>query len=454
MALSPTRGLTDFTEHTMSLHLAGTILGGQWLYCPALGWMEWDGLLWRRHPDREALRIKTVIRSYISHWLQVEMANLLPFQAAALERYLRRSGLDKLEGMLKTVEGVTVEAGTFDADGLLVNTPGGVLDLLDGTLTPHLPLFRMTRITGAPYRPGARHTDWEQALRALPDAETARWLQCYLGRGLLGRTGGVEVVPFLIGTGSNGKSLIIGAALRAVGGYGGMVIDALLAGKVHEEHLMRLRGLRLAVVEELADGHRLNVSRLKQILGTDKMIGRHLYREPVEWEPSHTLVVTSNYQPVVPETDHGTWRRLVAVPFPREYEPDADLKERCLHGVEQQEAVLAWLVEGATTEMPAIPAAMAAATNEWRMAVDLIAQFLDECCVQDPAGRVTRADMLGRFNEFAKEQGHRQLTGRTFVERFRSHKIVKGWNVEETTVHGSRQWAGVSLKAPYLRRVI
>jgi hypothetical protein len=79
-----------------------------------------------------------------------------------------------------------------------------------------------------------------------------------------------------------------------------------------------------------------------------------------------------------------------------------------------------------------------------------VAQFLDECCVKKAEGRVTRQVLLDRFNEFAESQGNRRLTGRVFTERFRSHKIVLDWNIEETKVAGERQWAGLALITPHL----
>lgn len=451
---TPTRGLASFAEHEMAQHLADEVLKDRFLYSAPFGWMQWDGKRWVRQEDREGIAVKRAFRRYLKAWVEKEVTRLLPTQTAALVGYLKIAGLERLERAVKTIGGVTVEGAWFDREPLLLNTPSGVLDLLDGSLNPHEPFYGMTKITAADYRPGATHPDWDKALEALPDDDTRHWLQCYLGRGVLGTQGGVEVTVFAIGGGANGKSLIFGAALEAVGTYGGIVADEVLAGRTHEEHMMDLRAMRFGLIEELADGHRVNVNRLKKILGTKRMKGRHLFQKPMEWEPCHTMVVTTNYTPIVTETDHGAWRRLLAVPFPFEFPLDPEYKERCYSDPDIQAAVLAWLVEGAMTPMPTLPSdAIQERTAIWRQTTDLVAQFVDECLHADPAGTVTRADMLDRFNEFIGRQGHKPMSGRTFTERFKSHPSVQALDIEEGKTGGVRNWKGVSLKAPSLRGV-
>jgi P4 family phage/plasmid primase-like protien len=452
VSTDPLRGLAALTENEMSLHLAAAVLADRFLYCPALGWMEWDGQLWHRHEDREAIAVKRAIRYYIADWVAAEFARLNIQQVIAMYGFLKSTGLEKLEKMVKTVNGVTVPVDAFDADPMLLNTPGGVVDLRDGSVQPHDPALRITRVTGASYVPGATHPDWDQALLALPDDETRLWLQCYLGRGCMGSQGRVEVVPFLRGGGHNGKSIVVTSVMNALGSYAGLVSDTVLAGTAHSEAIMTLRGLRLAVIEELADGHRVNIARLKQMIGTEAMRGRHLYRSEVEWKPTHTLAVTTNYQPIIVETDFGSWRRVVQIPFPHRWPKDNGFKDRCYDGSDQQAAVLAWLVAGAAMAVPEPSEAMVEATSEWRMSVDLVAQFLDERCVRDPGGQVPRGVLLDAFNEFAVAHGSYRLSGRMFTERFREHPVAQDWGIGEVRTADARFWRGLSVRADPLNR--
>lgn len=197
---------------------------------------------------------------------------------------------------------------------------------------------------------------------------------------------------------------------------------------------MDLLGLRLGVMEELNDGHKLDVAKMKRFQGTGRITARRMRCDPVEFAPSHTLVVTTNYKPVVPDTDHGTWRRLGLVPFPKRFgdggEPvDRELRARVL-GHKAQEAVLAWLVEGAQAwiangqQLAPLPEAIESATREWREGCDLIAAFLSECVsVEDD--KFTDVEQLARAFNARLPEGTQRWSVRTFSERFEQHDMVR-----------------------------
>jgi phage/plasmid-associated DNA primase len=89
------------------------------------------------------------------------------------------------------------------------------------------------------------------------------------------------------------------------------------------------------------------------------------------------MFVTTNYELRVDENDHGTWRRLVRVPFPYRFgtapgdlPADPGLRLRIREGRDgQHEAVLAWIVAGALQWaaageiMPTAPPSRAAAKS-------------------------------------------------------------------------------------------
>ena len=43
---------------------------------------------------------------------------------------------------------------------------------------------------------------------------------------------------------------------------------------------------------------------------------RYIRQDNITFRASHSLFTTTNYVPVVSETDHGTWRRLALLRFP------------------------------------------------------------------------------------------------------------------------------------------
>ena len=160
----------------------------------------------------------------------------------------------------------------------------------------------------------------------------------------------------------------------------------------------------------------------------------------MSFRPSHTLVVTTNHRPVVSDTDHGTWRRLRMVPFPKTFgrdgQPiDRNLRGRLMDQPAQQEAVLAWLIEGAqawfSAEMilPPDSEAIRNATQTWRETSDLIYAFVQDCLRARPGHSIEVTKLLEEFN-YWQPAGHHDWGLQTFSERFAEHEAMRRLGAE------------------------
>ena len=133
-------------------------------------------------------------------------------------------------------------------------------------------------------------------------------------------------------------------------------------GSEHSTERADLRGRRLVVAEEMTEDRALDVTAIKQIQDVPEITARLVHRDNMTFPASHSLICTSNYLPVVAETDHGTWRRLALVEFPytfrkpgealddsgTEKRGDPALKQRVHDGADgQHDAAVMWAVDGA-----------------------------------------------------------------------------------------------------------
>ena len=419
----------------MGQRFARERLAGRFLLVDARGWMVFDGVKWVNCSEDD-------VRSEAVEWAEAEIMTMIKASAdndelVACLRYREPRGINDLLAGASTERTIRVKATVLDADPYLLNTPNGAIDLRTGEVVPCSPKLLCTKATGAEYHPDAHSEHWDQALTALPP-EVRDFLQLRLGQMLIGEPVPTDEVLFLVGSGENGKSLVLGSVQRAFGAYAVSVPETLLLAHTnqHPTETMQLKGARLALLEELPESRHLNASQLKKIIGTDKLTGRYLYKDFVEFDPSHGLVVTTNYLPIVNEVDHGTWRRMLRVPFPYQYvkqrpedapdhirQGDPRIRER-LKGVHATQAVLAWLVAGALRFMqeykgalPPPPEAVQAATTEWRTESSPIAAYVHERLILDPNAVVSSTELREDFNEYTGEQ-HPDWTSRTFVERF------------------------------------
>lgn len=434
-------------------HVVDERLEAEFCWSPELGWMYWNGRVWEMV---DAAVVRDEVRQYVAEWVAGQVTK--PTAGVGFEDLIKLLSKGRISAITDLARGILKVAGAeFDTDPDVITVENGVIDLQTGALMPHDKDRYLTRYVPTRYVPDATHGDVDIMLSAV-EPEVADWLQLRLGQGIAGHVPDDDVMLLLHGDGQNGKSTLVDALTMTLGGAKGwgaltFVDDSVLTGdRDAKEERMALRGARLAVAEELPEGRRLNVVQLKKAVGTSVMKARHLYQREVEWVTSHSLLITTNYRPVVNETDHGTWRRLALVPFPYTFvaEPKNDthrqavsgIKDRLKYGKRQHEAVLAWLVAGArrwyeaNRKMPEHPPAVAEATRQWRAESDVILRYWNERLVPDPDAHVISTELVEDFTAFLKEMNQPVWSSKTTLDRFGSHEETKEHHVSKRQIQG------------------
>ena len=294
-----------FSDSRMAETVADEVLADRFCWCKALGWMGWKGKRWMAVSEEavgEALR-QFVLQQF------TEAARI---GARGVKGWYAMLGVGRQRAVLSLTRGIVERnARDFDSDPDVLNTPAGVVYLPTGQVNPHDPDLLLTKITSGSYRPECAHPDWHQALSAL--REDARpWFQMRVGQAITGHPTSDGVIPIAQGSGENGKSAVMtDGILQALGDYAAPVSPKLVASKdEHSTERADLRGQRFLVAEELTENHALNLTAIKRITDVSRITARYVFKNNMTFSTSHSLFITTNYIPVVNETDHGTWRRL------------------------------------------------------------------------------------------------------------------------------------------------
>ena len=80
-----------------------------------------------------------------------------------------------------------------------------------------------------------------------------------------------------------------------------------------QPEVIQSKGKRFMQVDEPEEGANINVGLMKNFTGGDKIKGRALYKEPIEFKPQFKIILVCNALPKVPPYDGGIWRRLEVV---------------------------------------------------------------------------------------------------------------------------------------------
>lgn len=470
-------------------------LEGRYLYVGGLGWHEWVGDRWSPDPQvpvRHAVR--QMIQRHRAEAFQMlgalkrneelaaaleELATLkesdngglrlaeLQQVAESVEKWAKSwddysswwfalaNGHDYNQ-VMKWVEAdpgrVYIPASQLDSDPHLLNCPNGTVDLRTGDIRRHDPADFITKSTRVPFDPGASHPLWDKARQSFaPGIE--KWLQLKVGEGAYGFPTNDDTMMFNFGEGSNGKSTVSDAILNSLGDYAVFLHDKALLGNQHDHGTERmvLRGARWGILEELPEAQVLRPVTLKKLIGTSKITARLMRQDNVTFQATHTLLVNANHRPTVLESDRGTWRRLLAVPWPYTYkyegEPleddwdiraDPQVKASLSRSIEVQKAALAWIVEGARLFHDAgqtcgeTPQPVRTETDDWRRESDVFGSFFDEELIADTGHAVPSTELLTAFNEYLAALGKKPVADGYIGTRLKPMKRVYRDRVQRT----------------------
>ena len=345
-------------------------------------------------------------------------------------------------------EGVPVKLSELDADPWLFNCGNGTLDLRTGKLRQHRREDLITMMASVDYDPGAGCPLWLSLLDRVTggSVELQAYLQRAVGYSLTGDTSS-QVVFFLWGQGSNGKSTFVSTIRRLAGPYGARLDMNALTTRGSggpRESLADLCGKRFVAASEIEDGSRLAVSLIKDLSGGESIRADRKYEHGFEFQPQLKLWLSGNHRPVIADNTYSIWRRLKLIPFVVTIPAD-EVDPRYPSRLEaEMPGILAWAVEGCLQWQRCglgEPDVVARETGGYRREQDVLADFVEDCCVLASVASISKADLRAAYTRWCEENGAMPLGQRSFRARLLEMGITDGRTADRKT----RIWMGLRL---------
>ena len=276
------------------------------------------------------------------------------------------------------------------------------------------------------------------------------------GYSLSGETG-EDIFVLIHGPTRTSKGTVQEAIASAMGDYAitselDILAERDRAGGPRPE-LTRLRGARMVSIYETSSRMKLSASLVKTLAGSDPVTARALYQAPITFKPAAKIWLATNHLPKVPSDDDALWERIRELPFDvqiPESERDRTVRSR-LREPEHSAAVLAWAVEGCVlwqADGLRQPEAVRAAGKAYRMAMDPLARWVDECCVLGANLWSTTKGLRESLREWCEEEGE-NAGSEALSRKLRELRCEP----QRKSRRGGRGWNGIALKGNHLRRV-
>lgn len=395
-------------------------------------WMHYFKGRWQRNPAAAVRCAKLTVRRIYGEAEQIEDDRKRKEIGAWA---MRSESQSKIAAMLKLAESesaIMAEPGDFDSDPLLLNCKNGVVDLRTGKLRPHNASDLLSRMAPVDYDPKAVCPQWLRFLDVIFEGnkDVIAFVQRSFGYSLTGDTG-EQVMFFCYGSGRNGKSTLLELMRYLIGDYSQQADASTFLVKQSDgvrNDIARMAGVRFVSSIEVGEGRRLNETLVKQVTGQDTISARFLHHEYFEFVPQFKLWMAANHKPIIRGTDEAIWRRIRLIPFDvtiARKDIDRKLKNKL-----QDEApgILAWAIEGCRQWQSMglkEPSAVIAATNEYRAEMDVLAAFIEACCVVNDEARATAGELYRTYKQWAETNGETVESQRAFGMRMNERSFER-----------------------------
>lgn len=401
-------------------------------------WLYYDGRRWKWDYEGAIYKMADAV---IFQRMPAERGLYTDDEGVAkeFEKWLKKTrSVSGRMNMVKSAEhNSAIRPDELDNHDMLLCTTNGMINLKTGELLPHDRGKMITRISPVDYTDKIDCPRWIDFLDTIfaGDKELIDYIQRAVGYTLTGSTA-EQCTFFLYGDGRNGKSTFLSILREVMGDY---------AANVQPESLMvrnnvgapggdiaRLNGARLATSEEPSDGMRLNESLVKQLTGGGRITAAKKYENEIEFDAKFKLWMAMNHRPIIRGLDEGMWRRIHLIPFTVRI-PDDKLDKNLIYKLRAElPGILKWAVDGCLLWQREgglnKPASVVAETKSYKMDMDAIGRFVDDCC--DPAGTVGAMELYNAYKSWAQDRNEYVFTstafGREIGKRYEKTRTARG----------------------------
>jgi len=327
-----------------------------------------------------------------------------------------------------------VPEDSLDANENLVNLKNGIYNLETQELMPHDPHQYLTTQLPFAYDAQAQAITWQMYLMSTLvkprsvdfDQELAEFVQEAVGYSLT--TSVCHHVTFwCYGEGANGKGVLF-HVLEQLGGTACMSLNVGLF-KRELYQLADLAGKRIALCSEAgATQNLVEDAYIKMLVSGDTMNVRQIRKDPFLLKPMVKLWWAMNELPPVADTSEGFWRRVMVIPFNRQFatnERILDLKERL---DAELPGIFNWAMQGLKRLRDrgrfVLPSQVAESTKEYRQDANPVALFIKDECYEGKDLKEQSSVLYDAYKAWCYDNNYKPHSSRNFkheMERLKCH---------------------------------
>ncbi len=346
-----------------------------------------------------------------------------------------------------------LEYGVFKTDSELeqrfdlINLSNGMLDVEARKLLLHDKKYYSRTQIPIEYKPEADAPRFRHFLLEIfkDDPKKALTIQEFAGYILLPRIF-IHASLFMLGSGGNGKSVLINTISKLVGRDN---ISALELHQFSDKFLLGiLRDKLLNISTEVQTRSVVDDNILKAVISGDLVQADVKFKDPITFRPFAKHIFSMNDIPVITDKTHAFKRRLIVVKFNQVFEgetADKFLEEKLS---KELPGVLNWALEGLSRVLQNsrifCSDQMEKDKREFLRSLNPVLCFVEEVCELGEDFYVGRNELFQAYRQWSKSSGFQPLGKNKFYRQVRQDFP----QITEDT-HGVNSFKGIAVVNPY-----
>jgi putative DNA primase/helicase len=340
----------------------------------------------------------------------------------------------------------------FDNNPTFINCLNGELSYIDGVwkINPHNREHYRTCILPVIYDPTAEAPRFRKFLAEIFAGDD----DCEEKIAVVEEAIGYTLIPschlekflMLIGSGANGKSVLLGVLEKLVGVKNTSAVQPeQFDNRFQRAHLFK----KLAnIITEIKEGGEIADAQLKSLTSGELTTAEDKFKPPFDFKPYATHWFGTNHLPHTRDFSDALFRRGIILTFNNKF----DGQRRDVRLSEKLKAELSGIFNLALEGLARLNrydqftecASSNQALNLWRMEADQAAQFVEDCCELEADSSTASGELFRAYVAWADSNGirhklaHKTLTQR--LDRLGYKHLRKGSG-------GTRTISGLSLKS-------
>ena len=399
-------------------------------------WLQWTGCRWEKLYSSQVLPIIRRVTNAIELGATAVDVDLAPLKFSGFAAGVAR----ELSGLPE----VHVNQERFNLRKEMMAVRNGAVDVKTGKLVCDRSLL-VTVLNETHFDPEA---ECPRFLRALHDSfegrsEDIRYYELIMGYTLQADPA-ERAMFFHIGKGSNGKTMLLKAVYKALGGNAAIMNFTALAtergampdGKSEgpSVSMLKLNGKRMAYVDEFPKNGVLRDAAVKALAGGGPLAARGMHHDTdTEFDVTAAVHIACNSIPTVRGGEGATWSRTYPVVYTRQFEEEGPNSGLPLILDREREGILAWLVRCSMKYVSIkaagkrirdyMPARARLELENIRETQDPLADWIADCCEYIQDGTMTLLQAWESFADYKSKRG-------AMPKNIASDRAMKTWLVD------------------------